>query len=574
MHAEDPVHWQVWSRETLQRARQLNRPLLVSIGYFSCHWCHVMQRESYQDPAVAKLLNEYFVPVKVDRELDPALDAHLIEFVQLTRGHAGWPLNVFLTPDGYPLLGMVYVPPDRFRQVLAHLGDGWKEDSSQFQQMGRDAMQEWRQIRKPSAGEKVARMSAVPGMLAQTDELKDELGGGFGQQNKFPMVSQLHALLWIRTHRGDKAQDEFIRLTLDRMANQGLHDELGGGFFRYVTDPAWQIPHYEKMLYDNAQLAGLYLQAAEQFQSPYYRDIGLSTLDFLLRDMLSTEGYFISSFSAVDDQGREGFYYLWDDAELEKLLNGEQLKAVRSAWFGGQSAESEYGKLPIWQGTDAETARELGWTPAQLHEVLASAREKMLLSRSARVLLADDKGLAAWNGLALSALAAGYAATGDPRYGKPADKLAAYIGNSLWDGERLVRARDGELVIADASLEDYALAAQGLWDWSQQNPAQKRRYRVLVEKMVRLAWQQYYSDGRWNQSDSALIPMLDGVVALDDSPLPSSTAVITRLSRQHPDLRKDAELQKKVDAHLEEVRRYLGDSMFWYAGYVALLETQ
>jgi uncharacterized protein YyaL (SSP411 family) len=574
MHAEDPVHWQVWSRETLQRARELNRPLLVSIGYFSCHWCHVMQRESYQDPAVAKLFNEYFVPVKVDRELEPGLDAHLIEFVQLTRGHAGWPLNVFLTPDGYPLLGMVYVPPDRFRQVLVHLGDGWKEDSSRFQQMGRDAMQEWRQIRKPSAGEKAARMSAVSGMLAQTDELKDELGGGFGQQNKFPMVSQLHALLWIRTHRQHKAQDEFIRLTLDRMASQGLHDELGGGFFRYVTDPAWQIPHYEKMLYDNAQLARLYLQAAEQFQSQYYRDIGLSTLDFLLRDMLSAEGYFISSFSAVDDQGREGFYYLWDDAELEKLLNGEQLKAVRSAWFDGQSAESEYGKLPIWQATDAETARQLGWTPAQLHEVLASAREKMLLSRSARVLLADDKGLAAWNGLALSALAAGYAATGDPRYGKPAEKLAAYISSSLWDGERLVRARDGELVIADASLEDYALVAQGLWDWSQQNPAQQRRYRALVEKMVRLAWQQYYSDGRWNQSDSALIPMLDGVVALDDSPLPSSTAVITRLSRQHPDLSKDAELQKKVDAHLNEVRRYLGDSMFWYAGYVALLETQ
>jgi uncharacterized protein YyaL (SSP411 family) len=574
MHAEDPVHWQEWSRETLQMARELNRPLLVSIGYFSCHWCHVMQRESYQDPALAKLLNEYFVPVKVDRELEPALDAHLIEFVQLTRGHAGWPLNVFLTPDGYPLLGMVYVPPDRFRQVLVHLGNGWKEDPSQLQQMGRDAMQEWRQIRKPSAAQKEARMSAIQGMLVQTDQLKDELGGGFGQQNKFPMVSQLHALLWIRAHRDDKAQDDFIRLTLDRMANQGLHDELGGGFFRYVTDPAWQIPHYEKMLYDNAQLAGLYLKAAEQFQSRYYRDIGLGTLDFLLRDMLGGEGYFISSFSAVDDQGREGFYYLWDDAELEKLLDQEQLKAVRSAWFAEQPAESEYGKLPIWQETDAEAARGLGWTPKRLNEVLASAREKLLLSRSARVLLADDKGLAAWNGLALSALAAGYAATGDARYGKAADQLAAYISNSLWDGERLARARDGELVIADASLEDYALVAQGLWDWSQQNPAQERRYRALVEKMVRLAWQQYYSDGRWNQSESPLIPMLDGVVALDDSPLPSSTAVITRLSRQHSNLRKDAELQKNVEAHLEQVRRYLGDSMFWYAGYVALLESQ
>jgi len=573
MHAEDPVHWQVWNRATLQKARELNRPLLVSIGYFSCHWCHVMQRESYQDPRLAKLLNDYFVPVKVDRELAPALDAHLIEFVQLTRGQAGWPLNVLLTPDGYPLLGMTYVPPDRFRQILEGLRDGWNKDSPQWQRRGREAMEQWRQIRD-SDTIKPAKLSVLQGMRVQADQLKDELAGGFGQQNKFPMVSQLRALLWMREQRGDKSQDGFIRLTLDRMANQGLHDELGGGFFRYATDPAWQVPHYEKMLYDNAQLAELYLQAAVQFQSPYYRSIGLSTLDFLLRDMQRDDGYFISSFSAVDEQGREGFYYRWDDADLEKMLTGGQIEAVRAAWFGEQPAHSEYGKLPIWQGTAADIAERLGWSATQLDEVLASARKKLLDSRSARSLLADDKGLAAWNGLALSALAAGYAATGDARYGKPADRLATYISDSLWEGDHLVRARDGKRVIADATLEDYALVAQGLWDWSEQNPQKKDRYQTLVEQMVRIAWQRYYRNKRWIQSDTPLIPMLDGVVALDDSPLPSATATATRLSRQHPALRKDTELQNRVDAHLDQVRAYLGGSIFWYASYVELLETE
>jgi hypothetical protein len=357
------------------------------------------------------------------------------------------------------------------------------------------------------------------------------------------------------------------------MANQGMHDELGGGFFRYVTDPAWQVPHYEKMLYDNAQLAELYLQAAARFQSSYYRDIGLSTLDFLLREMQRGDGYFISSFSAVDEQGREGFYYLWNDAALDQVLNAEQLKAVRAAWFGEQPAHSEYGKLPIWQGTAADIAKGLGWSETRLNEVLATAGKKLLDSRSTRALLADDKGLAAWNGLALSALAAGYAATGDARYARPADALAAYISKSLWDADHLVRARDGKRVLADATLEDYALVAQGLWDWSQQNPQEKKRYQALVEQMVRMAWQQYYLNKRWIQSDTPLIPMLDGVVALDDSPLPSATATVTRLSRQHPALKKDAELQKKVDAHLDEVRAYLEDSMFWYASYVELLET-
>ncbi|HHJ16525.1 MAG TPA: thioredoxin domain-containing protein [Gammaproteobacteria bacterium] len=571
MHGADPVYWQEWNRETLDLARKLNRPLLVSIGYFSCHWCHVMQRESYRDPLLAKMLNEHFIPVKVDRELAPALDAHLIEFVQLTRGNAGWPLNVFLTPEGEPIVGMTYMPREQFYKVLDNLRLRWEDDPDQLRKMARRGMTEWQKIRQGEPGKKPDMSSAAHAMRVQTEQIRDELAGGFGQQIKFPMVSQLQALLWMHEQLHDNSQDDFIRLTLDRMANQGMHDELGGGFFRYVTDPAWQTPHYEKMLYDNARLAALYLQAARQFRSDRYRQIGLGTLDFMLREMWRKGGYFIASFSAVDAQGREGYYYLWDDATLEKLLTAEQLQAVRAAWFDAQDTESEYGRLPRWQAAPAAVARRLGWSEQRLEQVLAAAREKLRMARAGRSLLPDDKGLAAWNGLALSALAAGYAATGGERYGEQAGQLAAYLANSLWDGKTLSRARDGGQVMAPGTLEDYALVAQGLWDWSRRQPAGKD-YQPLVGRLLHSAWRRYFKNGRWVQSDTPLIPMLGGSVALDDSSLPSATATIARLSTLHNGLKKDVEIQKLLDMHLDEVRTYQLDSVFWYASYVALLE--
>ena len=570
MHAEDAVHWQLWNAATLRKARELNRPLLISVGYFSCHWCHVMQRESYQDAALARLLNEYFIPVKVDRELEPALDAHLIEFVELTRGQAGWPLNVFLTPDGYPIAGILYAPRAQFYAILDDLRRRWEKDPQQLSGLAEKAMDEWAAIRSVAARQSSTASSFAHSIKTQATLRQDELAGGFGHQNKFPMVPQLQALLWLSANRGDSSLDGFVRLTLDQMAGQGLHDLLGGGFFRYVTDPDWQVPHYEKMLYDNAQLAVLYLRAGNQFGSQRYRDIGLATLDFMLRQMRSRDGYFISSFSAVDDRGREGFYYLWDDRSLQEALSGDELKVVHSAWFGKHPEASEYGKLPRWQKLPGQLGEDLGLPQAQLDALLASARDKLLAVRSRRVLPVDRKGLAAWNGLALSALAAGYAATSDDRYARSAQQLATYIGNRLWDGKQLVRARVEDRVLAEASLEDYALVARGLWDWGRRQP--DARDDALVEKLVRSAWQRYYRDGRWVQSDTALIPMLEGRIASEDSPLPSASATVSYLSRAHPALNADAGIQKQLDAHLDQVRDHLSDAAFWYVSYLELLE--
>jgi len=570
MHGDDPVHWQLWGRETLERARSLNRPLFVSSGYFSCHWCHVMQRESYRDPAVADLLNNYFIPVKIDRELNPALDAHLIEFVELLRGQSGWPLNVFLTPDGYPIIGMTYLPRDQFRTLLDKFRRQWADNEASLRQAAHEAMDEWRRVRAADQEATPATGSVVPGFLREADSLKDDLAGGFGQQNKFPMVDQLRALLYLRRHGKAAQMDDFIRLTLDRMASQGLHDNLGGGFFRYVTDPAWQTPHFEKMLYDNAQLAVLYLDAADLYHSAHYREVGLDTVDFMLREMANGSGVFIGSFSAVDSRGREGFYYLWPGDQLKHLLGGDEYRAVRAAWLGVSAPESEYGYLPRWQGSRDQIAGALGWPIEKLDGVLATARRKMLAERSKRELLPDDKVLAAWNGLALSALARAYRATREDRYAVSARRLAAYLDGQLWDGNQLLRSRDGDKALGSAALEDYALVAQGLWDWSQ---AAGRRddSGKAVERLVRLAWKRYYRNGRWRRSDTPLIPMLDGQFALDDGPLPSASAVLSRLSREDPVLAQDASIHALLKEHLRAVRTHLSDSMFWYASYIELL---
>ena len=571
MHGNDPVHWQLWGAEALQKAQRLNRPLFISIGYFSCHWCHVMQRESYQDEAVASLLNRYFIPIKVDRELNPALDAHLIEFVELTRGQAGWPLNVFLTPDGYPMLGMTYVPTERFTLLLQELHKHWDEDESELRSTARAALQEWRQLGESNEQQQIFSGSIAEKMLAQTGQLKDELSGGFGQQNKFPMVSQLQALVFLDQHGGKDVPAEFIRLTLDNMAGQGLHDNLGGGFFRYTTNPDWQTPHYEKMLYDNAQLAVLYMQAGQQFDHERYRNIGIDTVNFMMRDMSQADGGFISSFSAVDDLGREGFYYLWSQQQLTELLDDEALKAVQAAWFDQHVPETEFGQLPRWQGDIKTIAKELQWQQDRLRRVLESARKKMLASRAGRTLPADDKVLAAWNGLALSALASTYQLTGDAVYAERAQQLADYLVNTLWDGRRLLRARQGNKLAAEASLEDYALVAQGLWDWSQQKSEGWKSLQSKVAQLVRIAWQRYYIDGRWRNSDTPLIPMLEGSMATQDSSLPSATAAISRISAAHPDLQRDKVVQRQLQQHLLAVHAQLGDSIFWYASYVELL---
>jgi uncharacterized protein YyaL (SSP411 family) len=369
LHTQDPVHWRHWDEAAIEDARKTGKLLFVSIGYFSCHWCHVMQRESFASERIAKVLNAEFIPVKVDRELEPALDDYLNTFVQATRGYSGWPLNVFLTPDGHPLVGTVYMPPEQFHLLLAKITSAWKETRPELEKGAAEAAAYLQSASGESADITLDRPHAdrvLAEFVRQARSAADERDGGFGTESKFPSVPQLRALLVAEAATRDPQLAAFLKLTLDRMAERGLRDHLGGGFFRYATDPEWLKPHFEKMLYDNALLADLYLRAAETLGDPALADVAYDTLDFMLAE-LERDGAFDASLSSVDDKDVEGGYYLWDRETLERVLDADELRVAARAWRLEGTPPFEHGFLPIG-GADrdaiaAELAMDRGSSP-------------------------------------------------------------------------------------------------------------------------------------------------------------------------------------------------------------------
>ncbi len=567
MHGHDPVHWQVWGPEAWQAAKRQNKLLFVSSGYFSCHWCHVMQRESYRDPEIAALLNRYFIPVKVDRELQPALDARLIDFVERTRGQAGWPLNVFITPEGYPLVGTVYLPRDRFAKLLQALAHQWQENGGELAKMAREAGAAMApaplslpESVPPDLGERYARA-----LRRQALSLADELSGGFGEQSKFPSVPQLQVLLAEVKRKREARLAAFLRLTLDRMASQGLRDHLSGGFFRYTVDPHWQIPHFEKMLYDNALLAGLYLQAAEVFEVPRYRDVARETLDFLLQTFAVPGGGYAASLSAIDDHGVEGGYYLWPPETLERLLTPAELAVVRPYWGLEGTPTLEAGfHLRIAEPLDA-VARALKLPLQEARRLRDSARRKLLAARARRHLPRDDKIISGWNGLLLSTLARAARLPDGGRYRAAAERLQAFLVTHMIREGRLIRAWAAGRVVGEAGIEDYAYVTKGLNDWQREvDPATGV---AGSRRLLARAWQDFFGADGWRLSRESWLKFGQGEPVLADGVLPSPSAILLDETLADPaGSRRD--LAFRLLAAGEEV---VLDSPFWYATHIGVV---
>jgi uncharacterized protein YyaL (SSP411 family) len=562
LHGDDPVAWQDWGPEVLERARRSNRLILISSGYFACHWCHVMQRESFQDADISGELNAHFIPVKLDRELEPATDDYLIDFVERTRGQAGWPLNVFLTPEGYPLLGTVYLPPDEFLTLLVRLRRQWEQDPERLLVLARDASSTFSEGLSGSASADPHRLAR--GLKDQAIELADVMSGGFGQVSKFPMTPQLDALLELYELGGDPQLGSFLELTLDNMASVGLHDLLGGGFFRYTVDPAWEIPHFEKMLYDNAQLARLYIEAAPILDREGYADVGRETLDFLLRHFQGDDGLFIASLSSVDAEGVEGGYYLWRPEALASLLEPEEWSAIGDHWQFLSNPEIEpIGRLPAqtggpwWQGEESEA------------QLLRSAREKLLEARGRRSLPEDRKRLAAWNGLALSALVAGARLPNGERYVGAAARLRDALREHLWVDGALVRSFGPEGPVGTAGLEDYAYVARGLLELASVTGAEEDL--LWAEQLVRSAWARFWEDGRWYLTDRPLLPGMSGAPVLADEALPAPSAVLMQTTRRLHARGRRTVSSEVLDAALTGGQGLLITEPFWYASHAALI---
>lgn len=575
MHANDPTAWQAWSRETVAMARSQNRLLFVSIGYFSCHWCHVMQRESYQNKQIAKYINKHYVPVKVDRETEPALDAHLIAFAERTQGYSGWPLNVFLTPEGYPLYATVYLPPKEFLELLQKLQKLWDESPAE---LGKLAAAEQAGGSGPGTPEAPARLGKK--LAAQVELLSVQLGsplnGGFGDASKFPSAPQLDFVLDRVAAGADKSLREFLDLTLGNMARYGLRDHLGGGFFRYTVDPGWKTPHFEKMLYDNAQLARIYMKASKVFRNEAYARVAKSTLDFMQSEMLDPRGAMIASFSAIDDSNVEGGYYLWDKNQVQKLLTDREWQVYRHYAGMVDPSPLDEGYLPTQAVTVRELAKQLKRPESEVRKLVASSEGKLLAQRKTRSLPRDRKLLAAWNGLALSAFSeAARFYSGEPAgkaYGKTAASIHRYISTTLWDGSALVRASDNGRALGQPSLEDYAYAGQGLF-YRAKLTGRSEDYK-LARSVILEAWRRFYTDKGWRVSEPGFIPMEAPTDVLPDGAMYSPSAVVLDTSLRLADELKDGSLRTRALAALNSGQQLVSADPFWYVTHIAVMVTK
>ncbi len=565
MHGQDPVAWQDWGQAAVDLARAEDKLLFVSSGYFSCHWCHVMQRESYQNDAIADILNRHFVPVKLDRELHGALDAHLISFVEQTQGLAGWPLNVFLTPEGYPLIGATYLPPERFQAVLLGLNNSWREERGRLRNLARRTLLE---LMRDTPQESVAPWSATAlqgAVLEQASTLADPLSGGFGDQSRFPMSPQLLTLLDLQAKAPDQRLAEFLILTLDNMATQGLRDHLAGGFFRYTVDPTWQIPHFEKMLYTQALLAEVYLRASRVFGRDDYAAVARDTLAFVIREMGGPQGAFVASFSAVDGAGEEGGVYLWTVDQLHRLLGEQDTALARRYWNMLDISPLDAGHLPRRGESVSQIAEATEQPEPAVVARLQSIRGRLLDARAQRVLPVDEKELAGWNGLLLAALSRAALAWDDREIRAAAGRVRDFLRNRLWDGAALRRAVAGDRALGKATLEDYAYVAYGMAEYARLSGDPTDR--TFVAALLNLAWERFHGPGGWRRDDRPLIPGLGERPALPEGALPAPSAVLIRLALNSG----DPELAAKAASAAAGARPQAQSEPFWYAGHLAAL---
>jgi uncharacterized protein YyaL (SSP411 family) len=421
-HATNPVDWQPWDDDALALARTEDRPILLSVGYSACHWCHVMAHESFEDPEVATLMNELFVNIKVDREERPDVDAVYMEAVQAVAGSGGWPMTVFLLPDGRPFFGGTYFPRDRFVDLMRRVGEAWltrrpglETDAEQLVEAVRAGTslpsEGWAADGDPTAGRSPALLAvATDALLARFDPE----WGGFGRAPKFPQPPMLEMLLqaWARTGRTDVLSA--LTTTLDAMASGGIYDHLGGGFARYSTERTWLVPHFEKMLYDNALLLRVYLHAWQATGAPHYRQVVAETAAYLLRPPMRAAGGAISSAEDADSEGVEGKFYVWTRDEVEAIGG-----AAAAAWYGVEKAGNWEGTNILWRPERADLLRPAG---------IEAARAALYESREHRVRPGlDDKVLTEWNAMAVAALAEAGAALGEPAWVTAAEEIAAFL---------------------------------------------------------------------------------------------------------------------------------------------------
>ncbi len=555
MHAHNPVDWYPWGEEAFEKARREQKPIFLSVGYSTCHWCHVMERESFSDPKMAEALNRDFVSIKVDREERPDIDHIYMTFVQATTGSGGWPMSVFLTPELKPFFGGTYFPPDDrygrpgFHTVLARIAESWKNERQKVNESANQVTAYLEKAIKAEAGDKGhVGEAALDRTYQQVSAGYDPHYGGFGAAPKFPRPVVFSFLLRYYARTGKKDALEMTLHTLRAMARGGIHDHLGGGFHRYSTDARWHVPHFEKMLYDQAQLAVSAVEAYQLTHDPFFAALARDILDYVLRDMRGPEGGFYSAEDAdsLIAEGRaehgEGAFYVWTAAQVEDVL-GKDAARVFDFAYGveprGNVLEDPHGdfegkNILFVRHSVEETAKHFGKAEPGVEALLADARKKLFAARARRPRPSlDDKVLTAWNGLTISALAKASQALDDSQYLAAAEGAARLIQSKLYDpasGKLRRRYRAGEVAI-DGFLDDYAFLIQGLLDLFEASfdPTWLSWAMRLQEKQDQLFWDTqsggYFSTG--TEDASIVLRMREDYDGAE--PSPNSVAALNLL---------------------------------------------
>jgi len=457
-HAHNPVNWYPWGEEALEKAKEENKLILISIGYSACHWCHVMEHESFENEEIAQLMNEYFVCIKVDREERPDVDQVYMNAVHLMRGQGGWPLNCFALPDGRPVYGATYFPPKQWKETLNSLRLSYQENPQKFVDYANTLLTGVKQsevisIKKETSVFVEQDIHDVFKNIAQSFDMKE---GGFGNAPKFPLPIGLQFCLDYSQVYNNKKAEDFLFLSLDKIAKGGIYDQIGGGFARYSVDGIWKVPHFEKMLYDNAQLVSLYAKAYKLNKSELYKNSIKQTLGFIARELTQEEGGFYSALDA-DSDGIEGKYYVWSKSEIDEILR--EKSALFCDYYGiTEKGNWEEGNNILMQ-TEADLAKKYHLDESELLKTISYLNKIVLGKREKRVKPSlDDKIITAWNGLMLKGYIDAYLALGEQEYLLIAEKSADFIWNKLSNkkGKLLRTYKNGHAKI-DAFLDDYAI---------------------------------------------------------------------------------------------------------------------
>lgn len=568
-HVHNPVDWYPWGPEALERAKKEDKPIFLSIGYSACHWCHVMERESFENEAIAELMNERFVCIKVDREERPDIDAIYMAAVQRMTGGGGWPMSMFLTPSLEPYFGGTYFPPKAkynrpgFDDVLKYASDLWTNERDKATQAGKQMLKALNDSANVNESGRVPGRGVVAAAVRGSSNGYDSMHGGFGRAPrfapKFPHSTQLTYLLRYGKAMGDRTAIGMVTTTLDKMAQGGIYDHVAGGFSRYSTDRAWTVPHFEKMLYDNSQLALLYLEAWQALGDPYYATVSREILDYILLEMTSPEGGFYSTTDA-DSEGEEGKFFVWTPKEIDTIC-GEDAQ-IAKLWYGvSKGGNFEGHNILTGRTTLKVVADRFGKSEEEVAAAIERSRQKLYVERETRIHpLLDDKVLSSWNGLMLRAFARAAVVFDEPKYLESARANGNFLLTKMRqeDGS-LFRTRRGDRSHLDAYLEDYAFVVQAMLDLYEAdfNP---RWLAAALEY-------QDYTDEHFSDSRGSYYSTADNGEALpvrmkepSESSLPSAIGVAlmnsARIGLMEGDLDRLARVRAGLASHSKALQRY------------------